>query len=72
MENQKKYIEIIVDPVAETTSVTLRNVTGKELVDGYVHAAAAVANAIVKNSGDISMPEIIQEIVLRILQEYCQ
>lgn len=72
MEKTKKHIEIIVDPVAETTSVTLRNVTGKELVDGYVHAAAAVANAIVKNSSDISMPEIIQDIVLRILQEYCR
>lgn len=71
MENQKKYIEIIVDPVAETTNITLRNVTGKELVDGYAHAAVAVANAIVKNSSDISMPEIIQEIVLQILQEYC-
>ena len=71
MENQKKYIEIIVDPVAETTSITLRNVTAKELVDGYVHAAVAVATAIVKNSSDISMPEIIQEIVLQILQEYC-
>lgn len=54
MEKTKKHIEIIVDPVAETTNVTLRNVTGKELVDGYVHAAAAVANAIVKNSSDIT------------------
>ena len=71
MEKTKKRIEIIVDPVAETTSITLKNVTGKEVVGGYVHAAAAVANAIVKNSNDISMPEIIQEIVLQLLQEYC-
>lgn len=71
MEKTKKHIEIIVDPVAETASITLKNVTGKEVVDGYVHAAAAVANAIVKNSNDISMPEIIQEIVLQLLQEYC-
>lgn len=71
MEKTKKHIEIIVDPAAETTSITLKNVTGKEVVDGYVHAAAAVATAIVKNSNDISMSEIIQEIVLQLLQECC-
>lgn len=71
MEEKKKHLEIIVDPVAETASIRAKNVTGKELIDGYVHAAVAVADAVVENSNDISMQEVIRDIVLKFLQTYC-
>ena len=71
MKNQKTHIEIIVNPVAETASIRAKNVTGKELIDGYVHAAVAVADAVVENSNDISMQEVIRDIVLHFLQTYC-
>lgn len=71
MEEKKKHIEIIVDPVAETGSIRVENVTGKELIDGYVHAAVVVADAVVESSNDISMQEVIRDIVLHFLQTYC-
>lgn len=71
MENQKKHIEITVDLCAETASIRAENVTDEELIDGYVHAAVAVADAIVENSNGISKQEVIRDITVRFLQTYC-
>lgn len=72
MEEKKKHIEITVDLCADTVRISMENVTGNELIDGYFNIAGAVAALISKNGEEVSKHWVICEVFRRGLLEYCE
>lgn len=69
MGNQKKHIEIIIDPSDETVNLSVENVTGGELIDGYLAIAGAVVEMIVKHNDNLKEQNVLNEIARRLLQK---
>lgn len=69
MGNQKKHIEIIIDPSDETVNLNVENVTGGELIDGYLAIAGAVVEMIVKHNDNLKEQNVLNEIARRLLQK---
>lgn len=69
MENQKKHIEIVIDPSDETVSLSVENVTGGELIDGYLAIAGAVVEMIVKHNDNLKEQNVLNEIARRLLRK---
>ena len=69
MENQKKHIEIVIDPSDETVNLSVENVAGGELIDGYLAIAGAVVEMIVKHNDNLKEQDVFNEIVRRLLRK---
>lgn len=71
MENtEKRRIELHIDPDAKTARIIADNVSLWELIDCYVHAAAAVADTVARNSDEVTAQEAIYDILIQFLQTY--
>lgn len=71
MENtNKRRIELHIDPTAKTARIIVCKVTGGELIEGYVDAAAAVAELITKNADDVDYHMAIDVITAKFMQQY--
>lgn len=72
MENtNKSRIELHIDPTVKTVRVIADKVSLWELIECYVYAAAAVADAVARNSDEVTAQEAIRDILIQFLQTYC-
>lgn len=72
MENtNKRRVELHIDPDAKTTRIIAEKVSLGELIDCYVYAAAGVADAVARNSDEVTAQEAIRDILIQFLQTYC-
>ena len=72
MENaNERRIELHIDPTVKTVRVIADKVSLWELIECYVHAAAAVADAVARNSDEVTAQEAIRDILIQFLQTYC-
>lgn len=72
MENtNKRRIELHIDPTVKTVRIIAEKVSLGELIDCYVHAAAAVADAVARNSDEVTAQDAIRDILIQFLQTYC-
>lgn len=72
MENtNKRRIELHIDPAVKTVRIIAEKVSLGELIDCYVYAAAAIADAVARNSDEVTVQEAIRDILIQFLQTYC-
>lgn len=72
MENtNKKRIELHIDPAVKTVRIIAEKVSLGELIDCYVYAAAGIADAVARNSDEVTTQEAIRDILIQFLQTYC-
>ena len=71
MENtNERLIELRIDPDMMTVNITAEGVNARELIDGYVGCAAAVAELITKNADDVDYHMAIDVIAVKFMQQY--
>lgn len=67
----KRRIELHIDPSVKTVRIIAEKVSLGELIDCYVYAAAGIADAVARNSDEVTAQEAIRDILIQFLQTYC-
>ena len=71
MENtNERRIELRIDPDMMTVNVTAEGVNARELIEGYVGCAAAIAELIAKSADDVDYHMAIDVITVNFMQRY--
>lgn len=71
MENtNERRIELRIDPDMMTVNVAAEGVNARELIEGYVDCASAIAELITKNADDVDYHMAIDVITVKFMQQY--